>query len=182
MAIVEKLITADEFARLPNGGRRYELVRGALNEKNMPQPRHGQVCGRIQRLVGNYCDERIGHVLSNDSGVVTERNPDTIRGADVCYYPYTKVPAGPIAPGYLDVVPDVVFEVLSPDDRVMRVLRKTREYLDAGVLAVVVVDPIEEEIQIHRSNTPVEEVPVDGDLKVPEIDANFAISVRRIFA
>jgi hypothetical protein len=64
----------------------------------------------------------------------------------------------------------------------MRVLRKTREYLDTGVLAVVVVDPIEEEIQIHRSNAPVEDVPVDGDLKVPEIDANFAISVRRIFA
>jgi Uma2 family endonuclease len=182
MATVEKLMTAEEFACLPNNGRRYELVRGVLVEMNMPQPRHGQVCGRIQRLVANYCDERIGHVLSNDSGVITERNPDTIRGADVCYYPYAKVPAGPIAPGYLDVVPDVVFEVLSPDDRTMRVLRKTREYLDAGVLAVVVVDPIEEEIQIHRPNAPVEDVPVDGDLKIPEIDAGFSISVRRIFA
>jgi Uma2 family endonuclease len=77
---------------------------------------------------------------------------------------------------------DVVFEVLSPEDRPMRVMRKTREYLDAGVLAVVVIDPRDEEIEIHRSNQPVEEAPVDGDLKVPEIAPDFSLNVRRLFA
>jgi hypothetical protein len=50
-----------------------------------------------------FCDGRLGHVLSNDSGVVTERDPDTVRDADVCYYPYTKVPPGPLGNDYLDV-------------------------------------------------------------------------------
>jgi Uma2 family endonuclease len=182
MSTVEKPITAEEFARLPDDGRRYELVRGALFEMNMPKPRHGQVCGRVQAYVFMFCDGRLGHVLSNDSGVVTERDPDTVRGADVCYYSYAKVPAGPLPNDYLDVAPDVVFEVLSPDDRPMRVMRKTREYLDAGVLAVVVIDPLDEEIEIHRPNQPVEEFSIDGDLRVPEIAADFSLNVRMLLA
>ena len=31
----------------------------------------------------------LGHVLSNDSGVITERDPDTVRGADISFYSYT---------------------------------------------------------------------------------------------
>jgi Uma2 family endonuclease len=182
MSILNHLLTAEEFSRLPDDGRRYELVRGVLVEMNMPKPRHGQVCGRVQAYVFMFCDGRLGHVLSNDSGVVTERDPDTVRGADVCYYPYAKVPAGPLGNEYLEVAPDVVFEILSPDDRPMRVMRKTREYLDAGVLAVVVIDPRDEEIEIHRPHQPVEQVPPDGELKVPEIAADFALNVRRLLA
>jgi Uma2 family endonuclease len=182
MATVDQLMTAEEFAKLPDDGRRYELVRGVLVEMNMPKPRHGQVCGRVQAYVFMFCDGRLGHVLSNDSGVITERNPDTVRGADICYYPYAKVAPGPLGNDYLDVPPDVVFEVLSPDDRPMRVMRKTREYLDAGVLAVVVIDPRDQEIEIHRSNQPVEEVPLAGELKVPEIAADFSLNVRMLFA
>ena len=54
MATAEKLITAEEFSRRPDDGRRYELVRGVLVEMNMPKPRHGQVCGKVQMFVGNF--------------------------------------------------------------------------------------------------------------------------------
>jgi Uma2 family endonuclease len=182
MATADHLLTAEEFAHLPDDGRRYELVRGVLVEMNMPKPRHGQVCGRVQAYVFMFCDGRLGHVLSNDSGVVTERAPDTVRGADVCFYSYAKVPRGPLGNDYLDVAPDVVFEVLSPDDRALRVMRKTREYLEAGVMAVVIIDPQHEEVEIHRLGRPVEEVPIDGDIRVPEIAADFSLSVRILLA
>src|SRR5207248_1549779 len=82
----------------------------------------------------------LGHVLSNDSCIVTERNPDTVRGADVAFYSYERVPRGPIPPGLLSVPPDLVFEVLSPNDRWSDVHVKVAEYLHAGVQAVCVLD------------------------------------------
>jgi Uma2 family endonuclease len=181
MATVERLMTAEEFGRLPDDGRRYELVRGVLVEMNMPKPRHGQICGRIQVMVGSYCEQRkLGHVLCNDSGILVQRGPDTVRGADVCFYPFAKLPPGPLGTEYLALPPDVVFEVLSPDDRPVKVMRKMREYLAAGVLAVVIVDPDDRDVEIHRPGRDVEIVTYEDQLRVPEIDPDFAISVQSL--
>ena len=74
---------------------------------NVPFPRHGQICTKIIRLLGNHVEEqKLGHVVANDSGVVTERGPDTVRGADVAYYSYRRVPPGPFPQrNYLTAVP-----------------------------------------------------------------------------
>src|SRR5207244_1669587 len=134
MSIVQTLLTAEEFARLPDRGRPTELVRGRIVEMNVPFPRHGQVCGQTAYLLKDYLrtDDR-GQVVTNDSGVITERDPDTVRGGDVCFYSYTRVPKGPLPQGYLSVVPDAVFEVRSPDDRWSKITAKVAEYLNAGV-------------------------------------------------
>ena len=45
--------------------------------------------------LGNFVEEHdLGRVMSNDSGVITERDPDTVRGADVAYYSYARLPEG----------------------------------------------------------------------------------------
>src|ERR671927_217932 len=94
---VEPLLTAEQYARLPDTGVPTELVRGKVVEMNVPTPRHGQICSKVDRLVGNFADEhRLGHVVVNDSGVVTERDPDTVRGADAAFYSYARVPPGPL--------------------------------------------------------------------------------------
>jgi hypothetical protein len=45
-------------------------------------------------------------VLSNDTGVVTERGPDTVRGADISFYSYARVPKGPLPDRYLGLADD----------------------------------------------------------------------------
>lgn len=86
-AVIEapaKLLTAEDYLHIPDDGRRTELRRGVVIYTNPPGFRHGEVCSNIIRLVGNYvADHRLGRTLANDSGIITERNPDTVRGADV---------------------------------------------------------------------------------------------------
>ena len=49
---------------------------GEVVEMSSPYPRHGQICSRIDRIIGNFADEHaLGHVVSNDSGAITERRP-----------------------------------------------------------------------------------------------------------
>ena len=84
MATATQLITAEEYARLPDRGVPTELVRGEVITMNPPYVRHGQLCSKLDRIVGSYVDDHdLGHVVCNDAGIVTERDPDTVRGGDV---------------------------------------------------------------------------------------------------
>jgi Uma2 family endonuclease len=140
MSIVSSLISAAEFARMPDPGHPQELVRGVVVDMPPPRFRHGKVCGRITTLLTVYSDQhQLGHVLGNDSGVITEQHPDTVRGPDVFFVSYVKVPPDS-EPDYLTIAPDAIFEVRSPSDRWPEILAKVNEYLQLGVPAVYVLD------------------------------------------
>ncbi len=177
------LLTAEQFARLPDPGVPTELVRGRIVTLSLPTPRHGQICSKIDRIVGNHAEERkLGHAIVNDSAVVTERDPDTVRGGDVAFYSYSRVPPGPLPSGYLDVVPELIFEVRSPSDRWSRVLAKVSEYLDAGVSVVCVLDQSSETVQVYRMEELPQTLHGDDDLHLPDILGDLQVPVGRFFA
>jgi Uma2 family endonuclease len=178
----ERLLTAAEYLQLPDGGIPTELIRGRVVEMNMLAPRHGQICSKVDRLVGNYADEHhLGHVVGNDSGVVTEHDPDTVRGADVAFYSYARVPPGPLPQGYLNVVPELIFEVRSPTDRWRKVLAKVLEYFEAGVSVVCILDQVSETVQIHRDEELPRTLHNSDELYLPDILGEFRVSVQRFF-
>lgn len=182
MALAEKLLTAEEYGRLPDNGRPTELVRGRIAELQMSPPRHGQICGKVNRLLGNFAEKKkLGHVLTNDAGVVTERGPDTIRGADISFYSYDDVPPGPFPKGYLDKLPRLVVEVMSETDRWKNVLRKVSEYLEAGVPIVCVLEPDTESMYIYYPDKPEEILTAEDNFSVPEVLPGFRVKVKRFF-
>ena len=147
----QRLLTAEEYLELPPFDRPTELVRGEIVELPRPNYRHGKVCNRIGRLLGNFVNEHdLGDVLNNDSGVVTERDPDTVRGPDVAFWPTERVPAEEHQEGYPPLPPAVAFEVLSPSNRPAGVAEKLEESFAAGVEAACVVDPAARTATIHR--------------------------------
>ena len=127
----ERLLTIDEYVRLPDRGTPTELVRGRVITLNPPYPYHGYVCSNADQIIGGFAKQHdSGYVVTNDSGVVTERDPDTLRAADFAFYSYARVPKGTLAKrGYLTAVPDLIVEVRSPDDRWKDILTKVAEYL-----------------------------------------------------
>lgn len=150
-ATQEKLLTAEEFADLPdpNDGSRQELVRGVVI--TMPPPRlpHGFVCAKAARLIGNHCDDNnLGFVVSNDTGVLTERHPDTVRGLDVAFWSFARLPTLP--DGYTDILPDLAVEVLSPSNTRRQIEDKISEYLKGGFSTVWVIDPLDRTVTVYR--------------------------------
>lgn len=183
MTTAVKLMTAEEYWLLPDDGRPTELVQGKVVAMNMPAPRHGEICGNTVHILKSYLDANdIGRVVCNDSGVVTERDPDTVRGADVGFYSYERIPKGPLPQGYLSVAPEAVFEVRSPGDRWRDILAKVAEYLAAGVLRVCVLDQKTETITVYSSDEPEVRLTRDDDLVLPDILPGFAVRVARFFA
>ncbi len=179
----EPLLTAEQYQLLPDDGRRTELIRGKVVEMNVPYPRHGYYCSKVDRILGTFVEERdLGRVMCNDSGVITERGPDTVRGADVCYYSYQSVPRGPLPEGYLPVPPELVFEVRSPTDRWSKVLAKVGEYLNGGVQIVCVLDPQTETLTVYHGDELQRVLAADDELALPGLlGPDFRVPVRRFF-
>lgn len=182
MVVGEVLYTAEEYHHLPDIGKPTELVRGKVVVMNVPYPRHGQICVTTVILLNDFLrNHNIGQVVANDSGVVTERDPDTVRGADVAFYSYSRVPKGPLPDEYLPLAPDLVFEVRSSGDRWRRILTKVAEYLNAGVTTVVVLDPSSESAYVYTSDEPQRIFAADQELALPEVLGEFRVVVREFF-
>jgi Uma2 family endonuclease len=180
--VAEKLLTAEEYGELPDNGQPTELVRGRIVPLNMPAPRHGEICVVTIYLLKRFLEDHpLGRVVSNDSGVITERDPDTVRGGDVAFYSYQRVPPGPLPRGYLPVVPELVFEVRSPTDRWGAILAKVAEYLEAGVGLVCVLDEATSSAHVYRSDEPVQVFAAEQELLLPEVLPGFRAVVGRFF-
>src|SRR4051794_6766085 len=91
MTVQTRLLTAEEFYewanRPENRDRICELERGKIVEVPLPGKLHGLVCANVVGILGNYAASRKqGYACSNNTGVIVERNPDTVRGPDVLFF------------------------------------------------------------------------------------------------
>jgi Uma2 family endonuclease len=148
-----RLLTAEEFMAADLGEGTYELVRGEVVEMPPAMPEHGLVCGNVYFVISTYSRQSgLGFALVNDSAVVTERNPDSVRGADVCYYSHARWPRDQVANKLPPVPPDLAVEVVSPGNRIAQVMKKVSEYLEVGVSLVWVVYPKRRQVAIYRKS------------------------------
>ena len=183
MATVTSLLTAEEYMALPDSfDGPTELVKGVLVTMPPARPRHGEICARLSYLLQRYLEDHpIGRVLINDSSMVTERDPDTVRGPDVSYYSFERVPKGPLPEGLLSASPELVFEVRSPSDRWSELHAKVAEYLRVGVRAVCVLDDETRSVHLFHADRPSEVLKADDEFTLPEIVGDFCVKVQRFF-
>jgi len=176
-------LTAEEFAQLPDSGRRTELVRGQVVEVPMPPPKRGSYCWRISRSIGNFVEDHgLGWVMTNDSWVKTERGPDTVRGADLVFWSYERLPKGDLPEGVIPIAPDLVVEVRSPSERWTNVFAKVLEYLNAGVRVACILDPATETFSVYRADEIQQILTVDDDFTLPDVLPEFRVRVGQFFA
>lgn len=183
MSTATALLTAEEYMALPDSfDGPTELVKGVLITMPPPWPRHGEICAQIVYLLKRYLDDcPIGRVLGNDSSMITERDPDSVRGPDVAYYSYARVPKGPLSRGLLSAAPELVFEVRSSSDRWSKLHEKIAEYLSAGVLSVFVMDDETKSIHAFHADREPQVLEADDELALPEVLGDFSVKVQSFF-
>lgn len=154
----------------------------------MPPPikPHGVVCIRVSYLLTAYTDQRgfgyvsFGYVTCNDTGVLLERDPDTVRGPDVALYEDANTFAE-LHPKYGEVPPRLAVEVLSPNDRANKVLRKINDYLRCGVGLVWVIDPEIRTVTVHQPGKPQIELTEHQELTSVSVLPGFRCRVADFF-
>ena len=151
-AATKKLLTAEEFAKLPNpiDGSKQELVRGEVITMPPPSFLHGVVQSNISFVLKTFArSSNLGRVTV-ESGVITDTGPDTVRGPDVAYWSFERLPADHVPVVYANVAPDLCVEVKSPSNTPARTTKKVGEYFTCGARMVWVVDPEERTVTVYR--------------------------------
>jgi Uma2 family endonuclease len=136
------LMTAVEFSKSGSSTDGFELVRGEIIPMPPPGDRHGIVCANGVFLLKTYTRKLgRGTVMSNDSGIVTAKGPDSVRGVDIALFLNPIWQDQPAPEGYTDQAPDLAVEVRSPHQSWSDIVAKVAEYLRMSVRWVWVVDP-----------------------------------------
>lgn len=178
-----KYMTAAEYLVTRETPACSELIHGKIVKINPPSRTHGAICAEIVFLLKSHCKQHdCGTVFSNDSGALTETDPDTVRGMDVAYCSYERIPKGELHDDYSGPLPEVIFEVLSKTDRWPAVLLKIAEYLNAEVEVVCIVDPKNHSVRMFRPDGTDTTVTEDETLSLPEIKPTFQTTVASIFS
>jgi Uma2 family endonuclease len=185
-ATTKVLMTAEEFCefvhRPENTNKWFELVRGEVIELPAPTKPHGVVCLNVGRVLWNYAFQRQkGYVTTNDSGVILEREPDTVRGPDVALYEDAQRFAE-LHPKYGEVPPRLAVEVLSPNDRAKQVTRKIADYLRNGVALVWLIDPEARTVMVYRADRGPVLVEAHEELTGDDLLPDFRCRVAEFFA
>ena len=177
-----KLLTAEDLLRLDSKGVKGELIRGRLCETMSAGGEHGEVSSNFVGELRNFVrPRRLGRVSGTDAGVLTERDPDTVREPDAMFISAERMPLTVRARGYYEVMPDIVAEVKSPSDSRREVNDKARMWRDCGVPLVWAAYPETRTIDVHRADGSIITLYEDDILDGGEILPGFSVLVRDIF-
>jgi Uma2 family endonuclease len=181
-AIAEKtLLTPEDLLALPDE-KGYELVDGELVERNVSVLSSWIGC-QISVLIGSHIRERqLGWVFGADNGIQCfAHSPNTVRRPDVSFVRAGRLTWDQIGDGWLRVVPDLVVEVISPNDLAEDVEEKVEMFHRVGVPLIWVVSPTARTVRILRSNGLTTILREGDELSGEDVVPGFVCPVAAIF-
>jgi Uma2 family endonuclease len=144
--------TYSEYARLPDDGNRYEVIDGEVVVTAAPTPHHQKVISRLCRILEDHVETRgLGWVFQDVDLLFVSAQ---FLRPDLLVVPARAVHG--ITDRGVEETPLLVVEVLSPSTRTIDRVKKSRRYLEIGVPAYWVVDPLERAVWIWDGTTGVD--------------------------
>ena len=125
-----------------------DFVDGMIEERNVGTKKHAKLQTSIAAYFGSNFDRLHVHPLVEQR---MRLRPRLYRVPDVCLFAGSEPDEEVIS-----VPPHVVIEILSPDDRMHRVERKIKDFIDWGVRALWLIDPEDRTARIYTSSGRIE--------------------------
>ncbi|MFW9261754.1 Uma2 family endonuclease [Nostoc sp. CALU 546] len=134
-------LTLQEFLNLPpeEGDITYELVDGQAIPKISPKFFHAKLTRVLLNLIEQSCEGK-GEVCPEWAVALTRRGRDWMPIPDILYISYERLPANWDENEACPVPPDLVIEIISPGQTFGQMAAKAKDYLDAKVLRVWILD------------------------------------------
>jgi Uma2 family endonuclease len=174
-------LTLQEFLNLPpgEGDITYELVNGQAIAKVSRRFFHSKLTRVLLYLIDKWCEGR-GEIYPALAVLLTRRGKDWVPTPDLLYISNENLPADWDEDVACSVPPDLVIEIISPGQTFGQMAAKAKDYLDAKVQRVWVVDSKARSITVFYPDT----APVTymGDeLLTDSLLAGLEFSVEQVF-
>ncbi len=174
----ETHLTPEDLLAMPDG-KSYELVGGQLEGRNMGVE-SSWVAGRILVRLGQFSEEhKLGWALPADSGYQCfPHDPGMVRRPDVSFVKTGRFPGDVLPKGWARVPPDLVVEVLSPNDLVYKLEEKLSDYRKVGVPLVWVINPESRTVMVYRRDDSISRLQDDDELSGEDVVPGFRCPIR----
>jgi Uma2 family endonuclease len=144
---------------------------------------HGMIAGTIFAAINAFAEaNKLGVCFPDNTGFLLPGLGDTVRSPDAAFVRGDRLPAGGLGAGWVAVAPDLVIEILSPNETASELEEKLRDYRTAGTRLVWVIDPAARVVSVRSASAPEcwvgEADSLDGGGVLP----GFALPVAKIFA
>lgn len=172
----------DVIAALGRADKRlYELVDGVLVEKPMGT-KEGLLASFMAHLLWAFLEENdLGIVLGADGPVRLRLR--LVRIPDVCFIPWERLPGDELPDEVIaGVVPTLAVEVLSEGNTKSEMERKLKDYFEAGVKLVWLIDPKTQTATVYTSPTKARLVAKDEALAGGKVLPGFTLPLKDVFA
>jgi Uma2 family endonuclease len=174
-------MTAEELLIAQPPNKSTELVRGRMIVREPPGTNHGRVQSVLNVIVGGFVRaHRLGAVFGQDTGFKIASNPDTVLAPDLAFVRKERIHL--IQPrGYSALAPDLIAEIMSPDDQRMTVVAKIEDWIAAGVNLAWLIDPEERTAEVFRSGGMTSSIAADGMLEGEDLLPGFSCPIAELF-
>ena len=188
MAIQQRLYTVDDVLELQGWDgerdRKYELINGELREMSPANLLHSWLASRIDRMMGNFADERdLGHSFV-EGGFSPPNDRHNLYGPDVAFVSKSRMP-NPIPQTFAGFMPDLAVEIASPSNTVAELHGKALIYLSNGTQLVWILYPERASAEVCRLDDEeqlmTETLGADGKLSGEDVLPGFELDLRRLF-
>ncbi len=181
MGATKTLLTAEQFDNYPfEEDKRYELDEGELIEMTRPAYDHNRILIRLTAKLFNFFElNPIGEALNSEN--LFALSPNTRRAPDLAVImgDRSKELAGAKV---IPIIPNIAIEVLSPSETPRMIHRKLKQYFEAGVKEVWIVDPSDRTIEIWTGpHLPDHDLSSDDTLTSPLLPG-FRLPLEKLFS
>lgn len=180
MVTQDELLTGEAYYELPETGPS-ELIDGVIVPMSRTGAEHGYIEGELAGLLRDFVRERrLGWIVVGETGLYTKRDPDRVRAVDIAFISRQRSENRPRG-GFLEVAPDLIVEIVSPNDLWRNIQDKVREYFNIGVGQVWIVDPEIKTVWRYRSPRDVELLEQADTLRGEGVLEGFAVNLAELF-
>ena len=172
-------MTLEQFLSLPENDESYELIDGEAIKKMSPKFFHSSLTTVFWVEILGWCDGR-GRVMVEWSVILKRRGKDWVPVPDLLYVSYDRLAADWREDAPCPVLPELVIEIVSPDQTFNQLAQKATDYLSAGVERVWVVYPPMRSITVFFGDRPPETYRGDR-LLTDELFPNLAVTSEQFF-
>ena len=178
----EGVDSAEQLFSVAHHGASLELVRGVVQVMSPAGSEHGWIASRILVRLGTHVEANdLGKTFAAETGFLIEVNPDTVRAPDAAFVSHQKLSDAFPSSSYLQVAPDLVVEVVSPNDTSTDVEAKAEQWLEAGTKIVLVADPRIQTLRVYRNKAQIEVLHSGEEFSSDDVCGDWKISVNDIF-
>jgi Uma2 family endonuclease len=145
MATTPKVITYEEWLKLPEAEGVEEVVQGEIRKMPPNKWNHARIIEELARQLRAQLDTQSVFVVTSVFGLVIRRDPLTTRVPDLAVFVRNQIVE---QEGYIHSAPELVVEVLSPANTRAERTDKLKDYESLGVPEVWVVSPEAQTVEV----------------------------------